>query len=292
MISPKNMLVLIKSRYVAVFLYTSGIMGNLIALTDFKISPVIFLMAVGFAFMATISAYILSDLMDLNEDKLNSPNRPLPSGKVSVNDAKTLITLSLIIGIIVALMINSFTAVMVFISFTLSSLYSLPFIRAKDRYYSKSLISWAGGFVGTFTASAVILKFSLLSILISSLDGFLIMLLVMIGDVIDFEGDKKAGVKSLAVTFGVEKATLTIEFALAMVIALVTSIFYISYRGISPIFLLISATAIILVYRYIFTLKNSGFSRERAKLVKQSLRALYFSVQISIILGFFITFIV
>ncbi|MDG6927364.1 MAG: UbiA prenyltransferase family protein [Nitrososphaerota archaeon] len=292
MISPKNMLILIKSRYVAVLLYTSGIIGNLIALTDFRISPIIFLMAVGSLSLATVSAYILSDLMDLNEDRLNSPNRPLPSGKVSVNDARTLIITSLALGVVIALTINYLTATLIFVTFILSSLYSLPFIRAKDRYYSKSLISWMGGFVGTFIASAVILKFSLLSILISSLDGFLIMLLVMIGDVIDYEGDKKAGVKSLAVTFGIEKATLAIEIVLALVIAITASILYISYNEISPMFFLISSAATFLVYKYIYSLKNSGFKRERAKLVKQALRALYFSVQISIILGFFIYFII
>ncbi|MCL4344208.1 MAG: UbiA prenyltransferase family protein [Nitrososphaerota archaeon] len=292
MISPKNMLILIKSRYVAVLLYTSGIIGNLIALTDFRISPLIFLMAVGSLSLATVSAYILSDLMDLNEDRLNSPNRPLPSGKVSVNDARTLIITSLALGVVIALTINYLTATLIFVTFILSSLYSLPFIRAKDRYYSKSLISWMGGFVGTFIASAVILKFSLLSILISSLDGFLIMLLVMIGDVIDYEGDKKAGVKSLAVTFGIEKATLAIEIVLALVIAITASILYISYNEISPMFFLISSAATFLVYKYIYSLKNSGFKRERAKLVKQALRALYFSVQISIILGFFIYFII
>lgn len=289
MTSPKGMFLLIKSRYVAVFLYTSGITSNLLALTGFGISSAIFIMAVGSAFLATISAYILSDLMDMKEDMLNSPNRPLPSGRASVNDARTLIISSLVLSIAVALIINPLTAIMVFISFILSSLYSLPFIRAKDRYYSKSLISWMGGFVGTFTASAVILKFSLLSILISSLDGFLIMLLVMIGDIIDYEGDKKSGVKSLAVTFGVKNAVKVIELILAIVAAIVTSIFYISYPRINPTFLVISIAAILMVYRYISALEYSGFKKERAKLVKQTLRALYFSVQICIILGFYAT---
>jgi|GEM_PF-958607 len=284
----KGMFLLVKSRYVAVFLYTSGIASNLLVLTGFGISPIIFIMAVGSAFLATISAYILSDLMDMKEDTLNSPNRPLPSGRASVKDAKTLIISSLVLSIAVAMIINPLTAIMVFISFILSSLYSLPFIRAKDRYYSKSLISWMGGFVGTFTASAVIFKFSLLSILISSLNGFLIMLLVMIGDVIDYDGDKKSGVKSLAVTFGVENAIKAIELILTIVAAIVTSIFYISYPGINPIFLLISITAILMVYRYILALKHSEFKKVRAKLVKQTLRVLYFSVQISIILGLYI----
>ncbi len=280
------MLVLIKSRYVAIFLYTSGLAGNLIAITDFKISPIIFFMALGSSFLATISAYILSDLMDLKEDRLNSPNRPLPSGKVPVTDAKALILLSLIIGLAIAAAINYFAAIFVFIAFILSSMYSFPFIRAKDRYYSKSLISWMGGFVGTFMASAVILKLSLLSLIISSLNGFLIMLLVMIGDVIDYEGDNKAGVKSLAVTFGVDRAILTIEITLGIVIALVGAIFYISYPGINPVFLVISSAIVMLVYKQILSLKNSGFKMEMAKLVKQSLRALYFSVQASIIVGF------
>jgi len=284
----KGMFLLVKSRYVAVFLYTSGIASNLLVLTGFGISPIIFIMAVGSAFLATISAYILSDLMDMKEDTLNSPNRPLPSGRASVKDAKTLIISSLVLSIAVAMIINPLTTIMVFISFILSSLYSLPFIRAKDRYYSKSLISWMGGFVGTFTASAVIFKFSLLSILISSLNGFLIMLLVMIGDVIDYDGDKKSGVKSLAVTFGVENAIKAIELILTIVAAIVTSIFYISYPGINPIFLLISITAILMVYRYILALKHSEFKKVRAKLVKQTLRVLYFSVQISIILGLYI----
>ena len=284
----KGMFLLVKSRYVAVFLYTSGIASNLLVLTGFGISPIIFIMAVGSAFLATISAYILSDLMDMKEDTLNSPNRPLPSGRASVKDAKTLIISSLVLSIAVAMIINPLTAIMVFISFILSSLYSLPFIRAKDRYYSKSLISWMGGFVGTFTASAVIFKFSLLSILISSLNGFLIMLLVMIGDVIDYDGDKKSGVKSLAVTFGVKNAIKAIELILTIVAAIVISIFYISYPGINPIFLLISITAILMVYRYILALKHSEFKKVRAKLVKQTLRVLYFSVQISIILGLYI----
>ncbi len=286
MINPKNMLLLIKSRSVAVMLYTTGIIGNLIAITDFRISPVLFSMSVIALALATISAYILSDLMDLNEDRLNSPNRPLPSGRVSVSEAKVLIVFSLILAITIGLMINYLTAVLIFFTFILSSLYSLPFIRAKDKYYSKSLISWMGGFVGTFIASAVILKFSILSLLISSLDGFLIMILVMIGDVIDYEGDKKSGVKSLAVTFGIEKAILAMKIVLAVILALVASIFYISYHAVNPAFLPIGAAATMVAYMELSALEGSGYERKKAKLTKQAFRALYFSVQAAILIGF------
>jgi len=286
MINPKNMLLLIKSRIVAVMLYTTGLIGNLIAITDFRISPILFAMSVSAAVLSTISAYILSDLMDLNEDRLNSPNRPLPSGKVSVNEAKTLIILSIILAVIIALMINYLTLILILTAFILSSLYSFPFIRGKDRYYSKMLLSWIGGFVGTFTASAVVLKFSILSLIISFLDGSLIMILVMIGDVIDYEGDKKSGVKSLAVTFGIEKAILAMKIVLAVIMGLIVSIFYLSYNSVNPAFLLIGAAATMVAYRELSALKGSGYERKKAKLTKQAFRALYFSVQAALLIGF------
>ncbi len=74
---------------------------------------------------------------------------------------------------------------------------------------------------------------------------------------------------------------------MTIVATIVISIFYISYPRINPSFLVISGAAILMVYRYISTLEYSGFKKERAKLVKQTLRALYFSVQISIILAFY-----
>ena len=275
---------LIKSRYVAILLYTSGLTNNLIVLSRLNISPITFALAEAGAFFATVAAYILSDLLDLKEDVINSPNRPLPSGRATPRDAKILIGASLIIAIISGSLINTLTALLIFLSFILSSLYSMPFVRGKEKYYAKSSLSWLGGFVGTFTAMAVLKSFSIVGLMISAMNGTLIMLLVMIGDIIDYDGDKASGVNSLAVKFGRETALKFMTFFLFILILLVTAIVY-ADDFIHPVYLFVSITAVSFVYLSFRKLKKNNFEKRTAKMVKQYLRGLYFIEQLSLALS-------
>ncbi|MGC8568621.1 MAG: UbiA prenyltransferase family protein [Nitrososphaeria archaeon] len=281
---------LIRSRIVAVLLYSTGLASNLLLLSRVRISPLLFAGGVSAAISATVAAYILSDYLDLKEDRLNNPSRPLPSGRASVTDAKALIILSLMVALSVGFYINAATGVMVALSLVLSSLYSMPFIRGKEKYYTKSLLSWLGGFVGTFTASAILFRFSLLSFLVASVNGTMIMLLVMIGDIIDYEGDRASGVRSIAVTFGQEAALVLMELFLGLLAVFLLGIYYLA-SYIHPIYLITGLAGIVTTYYALIKLKSSEFDRRAAKMTKQVLRGLYFTIQASLILGILLSFV-
>jgi len=176
----------------------------------------------------------INDFFDKEIDAINEPNRPIPSGKISIKDVKIQIWVLLIAGLIVAFLLDlyakhSFPSVLLLAlggSFV-SYIYSAPPLKLKQNGWLGNyalgaayiaLPWWAGqALFGKLTIVTAILT------LAYSLSGLGI---AVINDFKSVEGDSKLGLNSLPVVFGIKNASrisagLIDIFQLAMVVVLV-----------------------------------------------------------------------
>jgi len=152
------------------------------------------------AFLLSASALILNDVFDLEVDRVNAPERPLPSGAVSTREAIGLSVPVILGGLASALAISPSTLVFGVFIWVIGFLYNWKFKRSG---LPGNLM------VATSVASCFILggmavgKASNNFLWYFALGAFLIDLAEEIaGDAMDMEGDKLLGSRSLALRFG------------------------------------------------------------------------------------------
>jgi len=176
----------------------------------------------------------INDFFDKEIDAINEPNRPIPSGKISIKDVKIQIWVLLIAGLIVAFLLDlyakhNFPSVLLlalggpFVSY----IYSAPPLKLKQN-------GWLGNYalgasyiaLPWWAGQALFGKLTIVTALLTlaySLSGLGI---AVINDFKSVEGDSKLGLNSLPVVFGIKNASrisagLIDIFQLAMVIVLV-----------------------------------------------------------------------
>jgi 4-hydroxybenzoate polyprenyltransferase len=161
---------------------------------------------------------IINDILDFETDKINRPNRPIPSGLVSIKSATRLYILTKIFGIFIAAMIGIVPAIIAtatsFIIFIYSSmLKSIPLV-------GNITVSFFTGLVFVFGASAVN-NYS--NALFPFIFSFLINLIrELVKDIEDITGDKETGVKTFPVFFGIE---LSKKVLVALTVFLIVTTF-------------------------------------------------------------------
>jgi geranylgeranylglycerol-phosphate geranylgeranyltransferase len=176
---------------------------------------------VGFtcAFLLSSSALILNDVFDLKVDLVNAPERPLPSGMVSVQDAIWLSVVVTLGGLVVALLIGPPVLVFGFFIWVIGFLYNWKFKRSGLPGNLMVAVSVAACFIlgGTTVGAPTNGKVWLLA-----LGAFLIDLAEEIaGDAMDMEGDRLLGSQSLALRFG-RRTALNISAGIFTLLLLLT----------------------------------------------------------------------
>lgn len=159
------------------------------------------------------SGMIINDIYDIEIDKINRPERPIPSGRISLEQAKLLFIVTYGIGIGFAV-INSIIFNLGVVNIILAAFFGfIGWVYAK--WGKKS------GFPGNIIVG---ISFSIGLIYGAVLNGtdipsyiyffFLTSFFLLISREIvkgceDIEGDKKEGVKTLAITIGLKKALIS-----------------------------------------------------------------------------------
>ena len=176
----------------------------------------------------------INDFFDREIDAINEPNRPIPSGKISIKEVKIQIWVLLIAGLVVSFLLDlyakhSFPSVFLLAlggSFV-SYIYSAPPLKLKQN-------GWLGNYalgasyiaLPWWAGQALFGKLTIVTALLTlaySLSGLGI---AVINDFKSVEGDSKLGLNSLPVIFGIKNASrisagLIDIFQLAMVIVLI-----------------------------------------------------------------------
>lgn len=183
-----------------------GIVGH-----NYSIPIILSLIA---TFLALGGGNTINDVFDYKIDCINKPNRPIPSGKISLNNAKiyaySLFIISIIIGGIITYLVSSILPIIVVIGACI-----LEYFYARN---FKSSVLIGNIIVGFLTGLCFIFGGVVIGaethgfkiILISLILGFFAILMTtareIIKDMEDLEGDKKENTRTFPIVYGKNKA--------------------------------------------------------------------------------------
>jgi geranylgeranylglycerol-phosphate geranylgeranyltransferase len=187
MTRPLNGLMTILGVFVGVLL-SVGLTG---------IKTINFLLAIATVFLINSAGNVFNDYMDVEADKINRPERAIPSGKVKRKTALAFSIILFILGNMCALLINGFCATIALINSILLILYSISL-------QHKILIGnlTIGYLVGSVFLFGGAVFFSIEKIWIVIILSGLAMLATIAREIVkdleDIEGDKKSFLKKIS----------------------------------------------------------------------------------------------
>lgn len=200
-------------------------------------------------FFLSGAALTLNDYFDIEVDRINTPQRPIPSGLLTPSDAILLTAIATLIGLTTALLIHP-------LAFLVGTIFWIIGVLYNWRYKAKGL--WGNLMVATSVGSTFILGGIAVGqplnkvVWFFGLTAFLIDLAEEIaGDAMDMEGDRKRHSKSIAITLGRETA-LRITACLFLLVAALSYIPFVLGWMKASYLLLVCAINIVVI---LFTLR-------------------------------------
>jgi geranylgeranylglycerol-phosphate geranylgeranyltransferase len=176
-------------------------------------------MVLGFlsVFCISAAALILNDYFDIESDKINAPERPLPSGLVNGWDVVVLSVVVTIFGFLTAFLISVEAFIVVALVWALGFLYNWRL--KKSGFIGNLIVCVSVGMTFILGGIAVNKPFEM----IVWFFAFWVMLIDLgeeiAADAMDIEGDRKAGSRSLALMLGHQTAFKISGAIFLMVIA-------------------------------------------------------------------------
>jgi len=221
------------------------LLGQVIALGGF---PSVREAVLGFAcvFFISGSALILNDYFDLEVDRVNAPNRPLPSGLVSPSEVVLLTVITIFVGLVSAFALSFPTFLLCVIAGVVGILYNWKFKEAGllgNLMVSTSvaLTFILGGVAVGRPWNKIVWTFSLIAFLIDLGEE-------IAGDAMDMEGDQKRDSKSIAIRKG-KGFALKLSgflFGLVVLISLIPVLFH--WLGASYLLMILIMDALIIMF--------------------------------------------
>ena len=190
----------------------------------------------------------INDYFDYKIDAINKPNRPIPSGRISLNSAKIYSVALFVIGTILSFIIGLLPGLIALFTSVVLILYAYNL--KKMPLIGNMAVSF---FIGlTFIFGAVVVGEPLLSILGFS-PFFITMMREIVKDMEDMEGDKKEGARTLPILYGLKSsaviATLFMIFAVATspipYIIGVLTVFYLPLLFVGDIIFVVGAVSVL-----------------------------------------------
>lgn len=243
------------------------IAGEIIALGSF---PSIQNLFYGFicGFFISSSALILNDYFDLEVDRINAPNRPLPAGIISPPEVIALTIVATILGLAASAIIGIYALITSIILWIIGVLYNWKL--KETGLPGNIMVSFSvattfilGGIVVGDPLNKIVLTFSIMAFFIDLGEE-------IAADAMDIDGDKKRNSKSIAIKMG-RKVSLNISSVLFSLVILISFIpICYSWLGISYLIMILISDVII----FLSTLKlqRSRTSEEGHFCIKQIYR--------------------
>ncbi|MFA4850851.1 MAG: geranylgeranylglycerol-phosphate geranylgeranyltransferase [Methanoregula sp.] len=193
----------------------TAIIAYLIATGTIIPSTVLLLVIV---FLITAAGNVINDYFDADIDRINRPERPIPSGTVSPIAARGFAVTLFLSGILVAFFTPPLCLAIVLINSFILFLYaaklkSMPVIgNAAVAYLAASIFLFGGAFAG---GNALVLMLPLVAITFLAT-----MVREILKDAEDVDGDVAGGADTLPIRIGIQSTTrIALGFALAAVVA-------------------------------------------------------------------------
>ncbi len=173
--------------------------------------------ALGFfsVFCVSAAALILNDYFDLESDRINAPERPLPAGLVTERDVILLFRLVTLAGFVASALISLTALATTLAVWAVGLLYNWRF--KKSGLIGNLMVSFSvgmtfiyGGLVVGKPFEVIVWFFGLLVLLINLGEE-------IAADAMDITGDRQTHTRSLAIRFGPERA-LSVSAAIFLVV--------------------------------------------------------------------------
>ena len=236
----------------------SAIAVILVAIVDKTISiPIILAMIT--VFIETAAGNVINDYFDYNIDLINKPERPIPSGRISLNGGRNyaylLFILATACGFLISYLTNNWIpfAIVIIADITLYlyayKLKSTPFVWN----FAVALMTGLGFVFAGFSINTQ-------SIIITSIFlGFFAFVMTLareiVKDIEDIEGDKAEGAKTLPIIIG-EKIPAALAAALIVIDCILCPLlYYYHIFGISYLFV-IAIAVLLFLYSTILIIKS------------------------------------
>jgi geranylgeranylglycerol-phosphate geranylgeranyltransferase len=169
-------------------------------------------------FLISGSALVLNDYFDLEVDKVNMPQRPLPSGILSPAEAVFLAIAAIVVGLVASLLISFAAFVSCVITAVVGTLYNWKYKEAG--LLGNLMVSFSVAFTFLFGGIAVgepwnpvVWTFGLMAFFVDLGEE-------IAGDAMDMEGDKKRGSRSIAIRHGKDAALRISALCFGLVVAI------------------------------------------------------------------------
>jgi geranylgeranylglycerol-phosphate geranylgeranyltransferase len=203
--------------------FTAGvcvILGELLALGALPTTTEIILGFLSIFFISATSL-ILNDYFDLEIDKINAPERPLPTGLVTKREVILISIIVAVLGFITGYLISLEALLVVILVWVVGFLYNWKFKKAG--LIGNLMVGFSVGMTFIFGGIAVNKPFETIVWFFA-----VILMLTDLGeeiaaDAMDIEGDRQAGSRPLALVVGCENA-LKISGAIFLLVVAASSL--------------------------------------------------------------------
>lgn len=221
------------------------LLGELIALGKF---PSVQQGVLGFVsvFFISGSALVLNDYFDLEVDRVNMPQRPLPSGILSPSDAIFLTVAAILIGLVSAWLISGTAFVFCALACAVGILYNWKYKEAG--LPGNLMVSFSVAFTFLFGGIAVGEPWNKIVWTFGLIAFFIDLGEEIAGDAMDIEGDKKRGSKSIAIRYGRKTALLISAASFGLVVLVSMVPVALQWLGISYMVMMFIMDVIIILF--------------------------------------------
>ena len=247
---------IVKYRSRVIIFFWGSLVGALLAGSDKAIQPLFPTIAGPLAiYLVGLFAYVYNDIQDLDADMINAGNRPLPSGRVSKSQAMKLAVASAVLALALSLLLNPFVFAVVSFGIFLGCIYSTPAFSLKDQPLSKWIVCslWGGVCTlgGSLAVSEIITGKILFAAILFSAQG---LALSPLGDIMDIDGDRAAGKRTIAVALG---PALTAKMSAALTASpAVFTVFAFNILGFNWLFPILLGTLSAIFIRWTLLMSN------------------------------------
>ncbi len=247
--------------------------------------PPVPLAGLGFllGFFLSSSAMIFNDTFDLEVDRINTPQRPLPSGLLSKSEAIAFGGLTAVIGLAVAWVIHPIIFALSLLTWTMGFLYNWK-LKAAGLWgnlivsASVAMTFVMGGVSVGQSANPLLWIFGLIAFIFDLAEE-------IAGDAMDMDGDQKRGSRSIAILYGKIVALRISGLLFGVMVVLTFFPFILGETGLGYLIPMTIMDGFIIFFTY--QLFRSLTPQEG----RRSMRSLYLSASLGLIAFIFGTFI-
>lgn len=152
----------------------------------------------------------INDYFDRDLDAINDPGRPIPSGTVTLHEAKINWIVLAVVTILVSLVFaNVLITLLVLSGLFLSAVYSVPPVKLKTRFWLGAPAVGLGYVVlSWFAGHMIFANLTWPSAIVALLNGGIATGVIFLNDIKSVEGDRQHGLQSVTVALGVRRSLL------------------------------------------------------------------------------------